>query len=107
MQRIELKPTGFDVHFTLPLAETAVPVDQVTVRQFHYLYWAEYGSDRQDNIKLRVNDVTVSEDRKTLSIKVPVVKDNVYEIDLGLLRSADDVELQNNFGFYTVNELAQ
>lgn len=107
IHRIELKPTGFDVHFTLPLAQAAVPVDQATVRQFHYLYWAEYGSDRQDNIKLPVNNVTVSEDRKTLSIKVPVVKDKVYEIDLGLLHSADDVELQNNFGFYTVNELAQ
>lgn len=107
MHRIQLTPDGFDVHFTLPLAQNVVPVDQVTVRQFHYLYWAEYGSDRQNNIQLPVNDVTVSNGRKTLSIKVSVSKDNVYEIDLGPLRSADDIELQNNFGFYTVNELAK
>jgi putative heme-binding domain-containing protein len=107
MQRIELTPDGFDVHFTLPLERATVPVDQVNVRRFHYLYWAEYGSDRQENAKLPVKDVTVSEDRKTLSIKVSVAKNNVYEIDLGLLRSDNDVDLQNNFGFYTVNELAQ
>jgi putative heme-binding domain-containing protein len=107
MQRIELTRTGFDVHFTLPLAQAAVPVDQVTVRQFRYLYWAEYGSDRQDNVQLPVQRLTVSEDRKTLSISVSISKDNVYEIDLGPLHSADGVDLQNNFGFYTVNELAQ
>ena len=104
--RIELRPGGFDVHFTLPLAEATVPVDQINVRQFHYLYWAEYGSDRQDNIKLPVNRVMISADRKTLSIDVPVARDNVYEIDLGLLRGVGGVELQNNFAFYTVNELA-
>jgi putative heme-binding domain-containing protein len=107
MHRIELKPDGFDVHFTLPLAAAEVPADQITVRQFHYLYWAEYGSDRQDNIKLPVKRVTISSDRRTLSIRVPVARNNVYEIDLGALRSADGTELQNNFAFYTLNELVQ
>jgi putative heme-binding domain-containing protein len=105
VHHVELKPDGFDIHLTLPLSETAVPIEQVAVRRFHYLYWAEYGSDRQDNVKLPVERLTVSDDRKTLSINVPVSKDKIYEIDLGPLQSANGVELQNNFAFYTVNEL--
>ena len=107
MHRIELKPDGFDVHFTLPLEEATVPADQISIRQFHYLYWAEYGSDRQDVVKLPVNRVTLSADRRKLSIRVPVARNNIYEIDLGALRSADGIELQNNFAFYTLNELVQ
>lgn len=82
-----------------------MPIGQVAVRQVHHLYWAEYGSDRQNNVKLAVERLTISEDRKTLSIIVPVVIDNVYETDLGPLRSADGAELENNFAFYTLNEL--
>ncbi len=55
MHRIELKPDGFDVHFTLPLEESTVSADRISVRQFHYLYWAEYGSDRQDVVQLPGN----------------------------------------------------
>ena len=107
MHRIELTPSGFDVHFTQPLASEELPLEQVSVSQFHYLYWAEYGSDRQDIVKQPVTGLAVSADRRTLSITVPVSKDNVYEIDLGQLQSANGVELQNNFAFYTLNELAK
>lgn len=42
-----------------------------------------------------------------LSIRVPVARNNIYEIDVGALGSTDGTELQNNFAFYTLNELAQ
>ena len=106
IHRIELTSNGFDVHFTRALGE-AVSVEEVTVRQFHYLYWAEYGSDRQDVSRLPVEDLTLSRDRKTLSIQIPVAQNNVYEIDLGSLHSVDGVELENNFAFYTLNELVR
>lgn len=105
IQRIELKRNGFDVHFTLPLANRDLPVEQLKVEQFHYLYWAEYGSDRQDVVELPVKRLSVSKDRKTLSIKIPVTRNKVYAFDFGSLQNADGVELQNNFAFYTLNEL--
>ena len=46
-------------------------------------------------------------DRRMLSIRVPVARNNIYEIDVGALGSTDGTELQNNFAFYTLNELAQ
>lgn len=104
MQRIEVKRSGFDIHFTQPLADNKVSADQVSVTQFHYLYWGEYGSDRQDKQRVPVQQLTVSEDRKTLSFEFPVEQDNVYEFDLGLIYSASGSELQNNYAYYTVNE---
>ncbi len=106
MQRIELTSNGFDIHFTKPLAES-MPVEQITVRKFHYLYWAEYGSDRQDVVRLPVEGLTLSSDRRRLSVRVPVAKNNIYEIDLGVVHSADGIELENNFAFYTLNELVR
>ena len=107
MQRIELTPHGFDVHFTQPLSDAVIPLEQIAIRQFHYLYWAEYGSDRQDNRRLPVQRLSLSTDSRTLSITVQVAKNNVYEIDLGAVQSADGLELQNNFAFYTLNELVK
>lgn len=107
MHRIELMPYGFDVHFTQPLSDAVIPREQIVIRQFHYLYWAEYGSDRQDNTRVPVQRLALSPDRQTLSINVPVAKDNVYEIDLGNLQSIGGIELQNHFAFYTLNELVK
>ena len=107
MHRIELKPNGFDVHFTQPIQAADLASDQITVRQFHYLYWAEYGSDRQDVVEQSINNIAISPDRRTISIQVPISKDKIYEIDLGTLESASGIELKNNFAFYTINELAK
>lgn len=105
MQRIELTKTGFDIHFTQPIANADIPSDQFNIKQFHYLYWAEYGSDRQDNQTIDLRHVRVSPDRRTVSIDIPLMKDRIYEIDLGRVQSESGLELKNNFAFYTLNEL--
>ncbi len=105
MQRIELTERGFDIHFTQPVAESEIASDQVNIKRFHYLYWAEYGSDRQDDQSVQIEQVHLSRDRRTLSINIPLMKDKVYEIDLGEIQSAAGLELKNNFAYYTLNEL--
>lgn len=105
MQQIELTRSGFDIHFTQPLADFQIAADQINIKRFHYLYWAEYGSDRQDNTSIDVQEVQISPDRQTISITIPLMKDKVYEIDLGRVQSQSGLELKNNFAFYTLNEL--
>lgn len=105
MQRIELTASGFDIHFTQPIAADEIVRDQISIKRFHYLYWAEYGSDRQDNLSVAVQSLQVSPDRRVLSIGIPLVRDKVYEIDLGQIQSASGRELKNNFAYYTLNEL--
>ncbi len=107
MQRIELTPTGFDIHFTQPADDKLATSDQLSVKSFHYLYWAEYGSDRQDYKSHPIRKIKLSKDRMTLSIQIPLQKDKVYEIDLGYVKSRSGDELKNNYGFYTLNELCK
>ena len=75
------------------------------MKSFHYLYWAEYGSDRQEYGPVEITRAKLADDRQTLSIEVPLTKDKVFEIDLGRIVSASGLELQNNYAFYTLNEL--
>lgn len=105
MQRIELTASGFDIHFTQPIGDAEIVNDQLNIKRFHYLYWAEYGSDRQDNQSVPIQQIRVSLDRQTLSINIPLMKDKIYEIDLGQIQSASGLELKNNFAYYTLNEL--
>lgn len=105
MQHIKLTKTGFDIHFTQPISNAEIPLEQVHIKQFHYLYWAEYGSDRQEIETVNLQQVRVSPDRRTLSMDIPLMKDKVYEIDLGHVESESGLELKNNFAFYTLNEL--
>jgi len=107
MQRIELTKNGFDIHFTQPVAEPRSDAFQIDVKHFHYLYWAEYGSDRQDYQPVSIEKIQLSPDRKTLSLTVPLKQDKVYEIDLGFIKSTQGSELKNNFAYYTLNELQQ
>lgn len=105
MHRIELTKHGFDIHFTQPIENATALAEQISVRRFHYIYWAEYGSDRQDNSTIPLKRIDLSKDGKTLSLAIPLERNKVYEIDLGPLRSAKGAVLQNNFAYYTLNEL--
>jgi hypothetical protein len=105
MQRIELTESGFDIHFTQPMAAGQKFRDQISIKRFHYLYWAEYGSDRQDYESVELQSLHLSSDRRVLSICLPLDQDKVYEMDLGPIQSASGIELKNNFAYYTLNEL--
>jgi putative heme-binding domain-containing protein len=107
MHRIRLTRTGFAVDFTAPVDQAALDEVAISIKRFHYLYWAEYGSDRQDVRQLLVNKPQLTSDGLTLHLPVAVDQGHVYEIDLGLLQTIDGTPLQNNFAFYTVNEVRQ
>ena len=107
MQRIELTKTGFDIHFTQPVASGPLIAEQMSVKNFHYLYWAEYGSDRQHYKPVVIENARLSADCKVLSLKIPLEQDKIYEIDLGAVTSASGLELKNNYAYYTLNELRQ
>ena len=104
MQRVALTPHGFDIYFTQPVADS-VGGDAMTVREFHYLYWAEYGSDRQEVRVLSVEQADLSEDHAVLSLRLPVEAGKVYELDLGYVEAESGAILENNVAFYTVNEV--
>jgi len=105
IQRIELTRDGFDLHFTQPLKSSDIPVTSITVTEFRYQYWDTYGSEPFDEAEIPVSAVKLSRDRRTLSLKLPLKAEYIYNIQLPELAAANGLLLENNFGIYTLNQL--
>lgn len=105
IQRIELTRDGFDLHFTQPLASSEIPVTSISVTEFRYKYWDTYGSEPFDEAEIPVRAVDLSNERRTLSLKLPLQAEYIYNIQLPELASANGLLLDNNFGIYTLNQL--
>ena len=105
MHRIALTKTGFDVHFTQPLAATSIRPEAILITEFRYEYWSEYGSEPIDERTLAITSLKESQDRQTLSLAFPRREGFVYVIQLDGLQSASGLALENNYGVYTLNKL--
>ena len=105
MHRVELTREGFDIHFTEPLGPDAIAVHDVSISEFQYEYWDTYGSERFHEASVPVSEIRISEDRTTLSLKLPLKAEFIYEFQLPELASQSGLRLENNFGYYTLNQL--
>lgn len=105
MHRIELTKAGFDIHFTEPLANTTIEPAEISITEFQYEYWDTYGSERFREATVPVIKTNIANDRSTLSLHLPLKAGFVYEIQLPELTSGSKLGLQNNFAYYTLNQL--
>ena len=105
MQRISLTAKGFDIHFTQALATQELTSDSVSISSFYYNYWEIYGSEPIDEKAVPIQKITISEDRKTLSLKLPLEAKRIYQIQLPALQTSTGLKLENNYGIYTLNQL--
>ncbi|GAA4465851.1 hypothetical protein GCM10023189_47090 [Nibrella saemangeumensis] len=105
---MHLTPTGFELTFTQPLDEaSAKALTNYQFRRFYYKYHASYGSPETDSQPVPVTAVTLSPDRKSVSLTLNELKPNhVYELMLGDLRSAGK-RICNRMLYYTLNQLKQ
>ncbi|MDP6539389.1 MAG: DUF1080 domain-containing protein [Planctomycetota bacterium] len=67
MERVHLLQEGFEVTFTRPVATEIAP-EQVTLTQYDYDYWWEYGSPERGTTTVEVLATALSPDRRTLTI---------------------------------------
>lgn len=71
ISKITATPTGYDIHFTLPIDDKVTP-DQLkaalAVKSWFYTNLAEYGSPRHEIRDEKVASVTLSADRKSLQV---------------------------------------
>lgn len=105
IQRIELTKVGFDLHFTQPLSGSDIPVTSIAITEFRYQYWDTYGSEPFDEAEVPVQAANLSQDRRTLSLKLPLKAEYIFNIQLPELASANGLLLENNYGIYTLNQL--
>jgi hypothetical protein len=104
---MKLTKKGFDLTFTKPLnAEIAGKQASYKLKHYYYEYHQAYGSKQYDLADVVVNAVTLSPDRKTVSLELPELKAwRVYELRLDDLKADDGAPIVNPLVCYTLNHL--
>lgn len=111
MQKIKLLKDGFAITFTKPLAvgnfSTAGDFSKAfTLRSFRYKYHHTYGSPQVDSKALKIEDVSLSADRRVLTLKVDGLEPGkVCEFKLKGIVAEDGSQLANAEAYYTLNRM--
>ena len=96
-----LTKTGFQVEFSQPIGEEITPA----VTNYHYHYYSTYGSPRVDEKELKVSNLKLSKDRKTVTFDVPLTAGKVYAIKFLEQKNAKARPLDFDTIYYTANKL--
>jgi glucose/arabinose dehydrogenase len=104
---IHLTKTGFDLTFTKPLDPTSASRPAgYNVQSFTHYYWSTYGSPEVDRRAEKVRGVTLSADRRKVSLAVTGLRPGrVYEVHLDGIKSAAGEPVLHPEGYYTLNQL--
>jgi hypothetical protein len=104
---MKLTRSGFELTFTKPLdAASAGRPAGYSLQSFTHHYWSTYGSPEVDRRAEKVEGVTVSADRRTVSLAVGGFrKGRVYELHLDGVKSADGDSVLHPEAYYTLNEI--
>jgi len=107
IRAVSLTKTGFDMTFTKPVdPATASNPAAYTVQRFHYRYSRSFVSPPVDVEPVPVQTATVSSDGRTVSLKLaPLEPQQIYELRLKGIRSADGEDLLHAEAYYTLNRL--
>lgn len=107
INRITIKPDGFEVTFTKPVDQvTGRSMDSYAISAFTHPYHAGYGGPEIEQHQPGVKTVALAEDGLTVRITLERLdRGFVYELDLARLRSRDQETLLHRNAFYTVNEI--
>jgi glucose/arabinose dehydrogenase len=109
MHSVHLLQDGFEIGFTLPLArDLALTPDDVTLTQYDYDYWWEYGSPERHTTVVDVTDVSLSRDRRTLTVtSAGLTPAMVARLTLRGARTDDGTALLHDEFAYTINQLPE
>ncbi len=110
---MKLLPDGFEFTFTQPVDKKAArDIAGYQVRHYAYIYQKKPYSEPIDHSNqtdiqtLTAQGVTLSDDGKKLSVKLPALKKGyVYEFKLEGIKSVGGTPLANKLVCYTVNEV--
>jgi glucose/arabinose dehydrogenase len=107
--KMNLTHSGFDITFTRPVeAEGASKFSAYKFKRYYYEYHAAYGSPQFDTKEVPVKSVTLSADRKRVSIGLDeLVAWRVYELHLDGIKGDDGTPLVNPIVAYTLNHLLE
>lgn len=104
---MNLTDQGFDLTFTQPLDDsTALNPGNYKFQRYYYEYHEKYGSSRMDVSAVVVTDVTLSGDRKKVSLTLDGLQPGyVYQLNLGEIKTQSGDSLDNHLICYTLKNL--
>lgn len=102
---MNLTKTGFKLTFTEPLQEEVVLAKDFDVYEYNYLYSSNYGSDKHNKKDLPISKVTVSADKMSVDIDLPLTKGKIVVVDFAKLLNFKGEKTSVSTVFYTLNEL--
>lgn len=106
IQSIHVRPRGFRVVFTAPVAEQARNPASYQIEHFRYEYTGAYGSPELDRTRLSIDRIVVAPDGRSVDVTTgPLVKDRVYLITARGVRSTRGEMLVHPTGAYTLHEV--
>lgn len=107
VERMSLTKDGFDLTFTLPVnGEAAKNPGHYTLESYTYNYHEAYGSEKFDRTKEPVTSVSVSPDRRTVSLKLDKLKPwRIYDLRIKGVTSENGLEILHPWVVYTLNRL--
>ena len=102
---IKLTDTGFNISFTELIDPIQVNLDTILVERHHYPYTRDNGAPKSDLENVPVQSAQMLVDGKTISVKVNLKTDKVYEFEVSGVRSLKGRRVIAAKAYYTVNQL--
>jgi glucose/arabinose dehydrogenase len=109
IHEMRARPNGFDLTFTKPVdADTAGKIESYKMKTFTYIYQASYGSPEVDATIPKITKVEVSQDRKTVHLKVEGMQEgHIHDLTAAGVRSEDGQPLLHAEAYYTLNYIPE
>lgn len=106
---MRLTPDGFDLTFTKPVApESASSPASYSFTRYYYRYHAAYGSPKTDVTPVEVQEVTVSADGLSVSLRLGDLREGwLYDLRPVGIVSRRGEPLATSMAAYTLNRLAE
>lgn len=102
-------PDGFELTFTKPVDPASAVDASFRMEAYTYIYQKAYGSPEVDQVKPTVTVASVSDDGRSLKLKVePLTKGHVHELHAGGLKAKESGNgLLHKDAYYTLNEIPE
>lgn len=100
---IKLTKTGFKLRFTETLDASVDLEPLLSAEQWNYHYSANYGSPKKNLETLNISKVTLSSNKKSINIVLPLTENKVVAIDFSGIKSVSKREPTVSKVYYTLN----
>jgi glucose/arabinose dehydrogenase len=109
IHEVHARPDGFELTFTQPVdAVSAAQPESYAVREFTYIYRAEYGGPEVEDVFPKITKIDLGTDHKSVRLHLDkLTRGDIHEILLHGVKSADGLPLLHPVAYYTLNEIPE